>query len=259
MKIAVLGAGPAGLMTAHAAMQYGDVHIFSEKKKSTIGGAQYLHKPLPGITGDEPDGHVVYAKVGTAQGYASKVYGRPDAPTSWDLFEGTAPAWRLRDVYSHLVLKYWGLVQDAYIQPDDVHDLCHAYDMVFSTIPAKLLCQQGHAFAGQRVALFPRADVQVENLIVYSGRDSEAWYRTSQIFGHAWTEYRYGMEPSSVRRHQLTVNGVKPLHTDCTCHAHHPNYVRLGRFGQWRKAVLTHDAYAGAVAALGRVAAHREG
>jgi hypothetical protein len=32
----------------------------------------------------------------------------------------------------------------------------------------------------------------------------------------------------------------KPLETDCTCW---PKVVRAGRFGQWRKGVLTHHAY----------------
>jgi len=56
MRIAVLGCGPAGLMSAHAAMvateSEADLAIFSTKRKSPLYGAQYLHQPIPFVSAD---------------------------------------------------------------------------------------------------------------------------------------------------------------------------------------------------------------
>jgi len=242
------------LMAVHAAVETGhDVAVFSRKVMSPMGGAQYLHAPVPGIN-SEPHGQVRYHKRGNARGYATKVYGNPDRPTSWQLFSGTHDAWQLRETYRRLVMRYWGLVADTTLEARDVRYVCEEYDLTFSTVPAKLLCRtpSEHSFLEQEVYLHPSTTLTQDNTIVYSGVDprEQPWYRTSLIFGEGWTEYSARYAPQQVRSDQRTVHGVKPLSTDCGCHTMQPGYVRLGRFGQWRKGVLTSDAYADAQRAL---------
>src|SRR4051794_36471109 len=114
MDVAVLGCGPAGLLSAHAAILGGcDVLVYSIKQKSPMNGAQYLHSPIPELTSQDPDAIIRYAKVGTRAGYATKVYGHPEAPCSWDKFEeGPRPAWSLSDSYEELWSRYGDLIID---------------------------------------------------------------------------------------------------------------------------------------------------
>lgn len=255
MKVAVLGCGPAGLMAAHAVHRAAsEVHIYSKKVRSPMGGAQYLHKPIPDITGSKGQGTITYCKVGTAACYAEKVYGDRTMKTSWELFEGVVRAWSLAEAYGKLCMRYWNLVEDRELYPQDVPELCEAYDLVVSTIPASLLCERRdeHSFLGQGVVLVPKAKVQVNNLVLYNGRpaNQDPWYRTSRIFDEGWTEYSIDHAPKSYGVQPGAVRGIKPLRHTCTCHDSRLNFVRQGRFGRWEKGVLTHDAYVGTAKAM---------
>jgi hypothetical protein len=81
------------------------------------------------------------------------------------------------------------------------------------------------------------------------------WYRFSQIRGYkAW---EYGAHPKERMAYQIMdydpepftlSTGKKPIISGCDCwHSDDihkpPNFIRIGRFGQWRKGVLTHHAY----------------
>ena len=64
MKVAVLGCGPAGLFACHAAVRGGaEVDVYSQKKRSEIGGAQYLHQHVPDVTGTEPEAMITFAQM----------------------------------------------------------------------------------------------------------------------------------------------------------------------------------------------------
>jgi hypothetical protein len=243
MRVAILGAGPAGLMAAYAAQEAEvEVDIFSKREVSHIGGAQYLHQAIPGLTDDEPDGMINYVKVGTKEGYAKKVYGSEDAPTSWDTFlEGEHPAWSLNKVYAQLVNMFWERVIGVELKyRSEISRLCEDYDLVICTVPAKALCYDNtHQFKVQPIKLAPLSALTA-NTILYQGKDNVTWYRTSNLFGERWTEWSMEQAP---RISNAMVDGVKPLTTTCRCHTDHKNFVRAGRFGQWTKAVLTSDAY----------------
>jgi hypothetical protein len=263
MRVAVLGAGPAGLMAAHAVQLAGHTpHIFSRKVRSPIGGAKYLHQAIPGVTAEEPDGQVMYVKLGTPKHYARKVYGDANAHTSWQVFpEGNHMIWSLRDAYRKLCTMYWDQVRENEITAEDILFLRKDYDVVMSTIPASRLCVAPgkHEFSSQAVFLERRDEQLMDNTIIYNGRPTESWYRSSCIFGEGWVEYRAGLEPATAgvsvrmgrehvgRQTPKWVRGNKPLHTDCTCH---PDVVRLGRFGRWKKGVLTSDAFEDAMGAM---------
>lgn len=74
------------------------------------------------------------------------------------------------------------------------------------------------------------------------------WYRFSQIHQHQAWEYPKGRGIKHFGADEISwgrkiVHGKKPLTTNCTCWLAYPGYRRLGRFGKWQKAVLTHHAY----------------
>lgn len=197
------------------------------------------------MSNDEPDGMLYYIKLGTAQGYAEKVYGSKDAPTSWDKFpEGDHPAWSMQDIYNKLWLEYSPYIYERTIYPETIDEIIVGYDKVLCTIPAKACCHQldEHRFHYQAVQLADKAMVGLSNAIVYNGRPEESWYRSSIILGHESTEW--GDNGSvAVPRGAGMMRGVKPLYTNCNCWAEHPGVHQLGRFGRWQKGVLVSDAY----------------
>lgn len=259
MKVAVFGCGPAGLLAAHAATEREcEVNIYSKKVPSKIGGAQYLHCPIPGITGEDAEATLSYAKIGTEAGYQMKVYGQRALQTSWSAYEGEQPAWPMNDAYRRLVNLYWEQVVDTDLRPGTVEWFLEHYDLVLSSVPAPGLCTEEpygasslHQFDAQPVTLVPTECFNIENTILYSGRPQDSWYRISRIFGHEWCEYagqhtnRIGMNVP-----KKAVFGLKPIYTDCDCHLLSSKFFRVGRFGKWSKRELVSDAYKDAVAII---------
>jgi hypothetical protein len=252
MHVAVLGCGPSGLMAAHACREQGHaVTIISVKQKSEILGGQYLHIEVPGITG-KPD-TVTYIKIGNAEGYSQKVYGKPDVPC-FRFPDGEYPAWSMTEAYDNLWGIWGSLIKDVEVEPGDIHDICQQYDLVFCTLPRNKMCYKtDHRFDHQSIILDQDQSFLnpvVSNVVLYSGRPQDLWYRTSNLFGHRTTEW----SPASMPEKALIefaadleigdcAKGFKPLNTDCDCHDENDNFVRLGRFGVWRHGVLVSDAW----------------
>lgn len=254
MKVAVIGCGPAGLLAAHAAAERGHhVAIFSDKvEPSKIGGAQYLHEPIPGLTARVPSGHVHYAKIGSREGYAAKVYGKRDAPVSWDKFSGSHPAWPMNVVYGALWDKHRDRVTESTVTARALREhIAPIFDIVFCSMPRPLLCERDCRFDQAHITLLPFSYVSgLDNCVMYSGRSDDYWYRTSSIFGYEWTEVGMkGIEHPAWPGVRGQRKGVKPTGHACEC-AFQANVHFIGRFGRWEKGVLIHDAYREACRAL---------
>lgn len=250
--VAVLGCGPAGLLAAHAAFSTGNrVTIISNgATPSKIGGAQFLHCYIPGITQTEPDGKVTFEFFGRPEVYAQKVYGDPSAPTSWLAYEaGDHPVWNMQVAYDNLWERYSRLIVNQYVDWNLIPELVEQFDLVMSCIPAPAICPHRDAdgsptceFTSQPVWIDEQGGNLPSMTIIYNGRPDFAWYRASNIFGVQFVEYPMHLDGG--RRI------VKPLWTNCPG----PERVeRLGRYGQWQKGVLIHDAYFGAMNALQHV------
>jgi hypothetical protein len=189
------------------------------------------------------------------EGYRDKVYSDiealEDITVSPELFVGYHESWSLRQAYDWLWAQWGSAIVDCTIDQDRLMDMVAAYDAVVSSIPAPALCYQKdiHQFHGVKVAIdsYWFGDVRPlstsKNLVVCNGfpynkanPTATGWYRTSTIFGQSNTEWspKVGIVPPNS---QLV---VKPLRTDCDCW---PNIVRAGRYGQWQKGVLSHEAF----------------
>lgn len=262
-RVAILGAGPAGLMAAHAAAVHGDaVSLFTQGNsegptKSRIGGAQYLHQPLPGICNeDQPSGTLQYFMAGTPEGYRQKVYGDADVAfvSAERIPSGEVPAWSLQETYETL----WGLycsgssVNVAPMNPETLIELFEKdhFDLVVSTIPKPALClahagmiHTTHTFVSQSVRIANKCAVPTSehtpNTILYDGTKNTSWYRTSYIFGHGSTEWGAGAPAWLPYENLVTVK--KPLHSTCNCFD--GKVLFTGRYGAWRKGVLAHEAF----------------
>jgi hypothetical protein len=260
-KVIVLGAGPAGLLAATAAEERGyHVDIYSaagedgQPKKSELYGCQYLHESVPDslpISIPLPPQQVAYGLVGSSTGYREKVYGRDyTGIVSPDEYGPTEHhyAWDIRKVYDWL----WGRWLDS-IAPLSLSSaempnfLGTSARRIFATVPAPALCMnEEHKFPYARIWAFGEAPGRRSPIpvapftVVCNGDAGTGWYRAANVFGYTTVEWPAARKPP--------IDGVapvfKPLMTDCDCwQTRNRRVVRLGRFGQWRKGVLVHQAY----------------
>lgn len=261
--VAVLGTGPAGLMAAlGVAMSGKPVSLFGKADsegnmaKSRIGGAQFLHDPLPIVCNEEePDGILHYIAMGTPEGYRQKVYGSdPTIPfvSMEHVHSGKAqPAWSLINTYDllweHLSAAHGNVVDITAQWLDDVIEKQH-FDQIISTIPVPALCWAtngaplavAHNFVSQEILIGMESIVDgLENEVYYNGDPNYSWYRCSNIFGVGSTEWS-GYTELGIPMSDL-VRVRKPIRTTCDCFTKH--VMRTGRYGAWTKGILTHQAF----------------
>lgn len=243
--IAILGAGPAGLLAAHAcSMAERPFAIFSHPQKSRLGGAQFLHTPIPGLTSDEPDAMLTYHTMGNADYYRHKVYGsNPHVPfVSMAFVEDgqQVPAWSLRDLYERLWLTFNHGINPTSIDHNWLKEHGADFEAVIVAMPRDRICGPwaNHQFQSHQVKILNEAISPgvMDNTIHYDGTPDRSWYRQSLIFGTGSTEWGTQVNPPIAG----LVTVTKPLRTNCDCW---PEAIRVGRYGRWEKGVLAHDGY----------------
>jgi len=261
MKIAVLGSGPAGLMSAAAALSAsgdstgGDLTIFSINGKSKLYGAQYLHAPIPSYTDERRSGWrvVTYTMVGHPEDYRLKVYGPMwDGSVSPEDLEETHHAWDIRQTYDALWDDFKDHIVSVRIDPAGLAALVSGltvygdFDLIINTIPRPMLCPKGHQFRSTSIwAAGEAPDLGIDlarfscppETVICNGDPTPSWYRVSNIFGHKTVEWPENTKPPIPSAASVT----KPLDTNCDCHE--GKVLHVGRYGKWQKGVLTHHAY----------------
>lgn len=271
-SIAILGTGPAGLMAAQAVALSGKpFSLFGlpdargRAVKSTIGGAQFLHTAVPTVCDEmQPDLGITYRKRGTSEGYRWKVYGGEPVPfVSFDRVQDgeTVPAWSLHRVYDMMWEGICGKdghsVNAMRVTPQEMLSWTERelWDLVICTIPRHDLCLayngmggRPHTFVSQSIFIGDEAMDVGMNEIVYNGDPEYSWYRSSNICGNGGTEWGEDMKDKlSLRLRTREVR--KPLRHDCDCWVDKP-VVFAGRYGEWRKGVLAHEAFISAFKAV---------
>lgn len=244
--VAVLGCGPAGLMAAHAAHHMeANVTIFSKTtKQSGMYGAQYLHKPIPGVPpGERVD--VNYTLQGEHDGYRNKVYGDEDVEVSPLTLLEEHPAWDIRATYNWLWTEYESEIVERELDFASVWDLAYDFDFIVSTIPRPVLCRANrHKFISADIWAAGEAPFEQRlnivkvpnNTVICNGEPDVDWYRASMIFGAKTIEWPIERKPTGV----WVARVRKPLRNNCDCHN---SVLHVGRYGAWKKGVLSHEAY----------------
>jgi len=258
VKVAVLGCGPAGLFAAHAATRLGhEVEIYSKKRRSEMFGAQYLHAPIPELTG-EPF-LVNYTLDGNVSDYRRKVYGDGITPeVSPESLQGTAKAWDIREAYYKAWELYWGRINDI---PNIDSGWWHSEALadcrvVISTIPAPALCayRDRHSFTARDIWAIGDApergifapSIAPRNTVICNSRHDVGWYRTANILSYRTMEWPDDNRPPLEHVAKVT----KPVSTNCDCGKERVGWWRAGRYGTWHKGYLSHRAYWDITAAL---------
>lgn len=253
--VAILGSGPAGLLAALAVGLRGrPMVIFSNKEKSQLGGAQYLHRRIPIVADREPDAVLMNRKVGTSEVYRQKVYG--DDPVPFVSFDGVddgmmEQAWNLIDTYENLWGEFGHAINEADVGPRWIEEHRDEFSAILSTVPLPALCRaragltpEFHSFKVQEIVIstdpdycsVPRGE---DNTIIYDGTRERSHYRSSRLFGVSSTEW--STIGGSLPPIPDLIRDRKPVATTCDCFS--GEVIRLGRRGTWRKGVLTHHAF----------------
>lgn len=250
-SVVVLGCGPAGLFAAKAVKEMGCTPlIHSDKKKSTITGAQYLTMPIPGLTQVAPDGLIESMRLGTKERYAQRVYGESATPSTWAEYRHwTEPAWNLQAAYDEAWDEFEEYIVDMKLECADVEAMTAYFPLVISTIPQWSICKGGHIFESISILIYKgafAADAR-NNFVHYNGTEIDGWYRISKIFGTGTVETVAGDRSNPIFQEGAGAEaGFKIVGNDCDCH---PNLVRAGRMGLWKRGVLTQHAYSTTVQA----------
>lgn len=248
--VAILGSGPAGLMAAHACALTGtSFAVFTNSTGSHITGAQYLHKPIPGLTEEEPDFLIMNVVRGDSDHYRQKIYGSAfgtllaSQDVSFDeaRLNPFVGAWNLKSAYERLYELYlpsFNVVSNVKPMMDQLHK---DFDKIVSSVPAQALClSPQHQWKGAQVYIDEKAPSDMESdTVVYEGTKDRSWYRASLVQGAGGTEYGSTAAsplPPGFAGHTI----IKPTWTDCDCW---PEVIRIGRYGKWTKGVLVHDAF----------------
>jgi hypothetical protein len=244
MKVLILGAGPAGLFAAQAAVEAGcEIIIMSKYGKSFMRGAQYLHRPIPGLSAASDRFLVTYVFDGDIEVYREKVYGPGSRiRVSPESLQGVHDAWDIRTAYDRAWERFGNLVLPLELSgaTDEIGGLkawCQP-DLIVSTVPAPLLCTQNHTFSAASIWATDKAYGMygMDNVVICDGHIKTPWYRKSSIHGFENTEYPEKTRPPVERVWEV----IKPIHSNCTCY---PDVIRLGRYGLWEKGVLSDGAY----------------
>lgn len=223
--------------------------LAKDKVLSPIGGAQYLHENVIQDDAMEarpmPDVVLPHVHLGSAAGYAFKVYGDCGESTSWSDHDGNVEAWSLKRIYKQLWNRWFDRIEAQYIVPAALEGIRSKYPAgVISTIPATFTCRMNdakHDFPTiESVLVRMPIDLIVKNVVIYSGRLTDPWYRLSNIDGMTWGEFRPNKVVESYPHGiKESIVAQKPMGTNCDC-CSELGIVRMGRFGLWDRQVLLH-------------------
>jgi hypothetical protein len=245
-RVAILGCGPAGLMVAHAAqLSNWALQIYSKRRKSQLHGAQYLHKPIPGIDTHGPH-EVIYTLRGTPEEYRHKVYGDDwDGTVSPEDLAYTHSAWDLRRAYNWLWKNFEPWIVEADLGLQGYAAPFHKYDLVISTIPRKIWAGPNDVFESTKIWALGDRDPhgglasQPNFTVICDGTKICNWYRSAKIFNHSTLEWPYHEMWRKPPAHGAVIV-EKPLRCETNGA---PDFIHLGRYGAWEKGILTSDVF----------------
>ena len=250
-SVIILGAGPSGMIAAHAASQSGyEVKIYDKDpdKSRKTSGLFYLHTSCDLLIDSTVISQAILGAKGAssieiAQRYSQKVYGKDLPSESLSItkvleepvvrgYNAIQAIERLWDLYGHCVEQYE--VKNLFQVEKNFPDT-----KVISTIPAPILFPLEKFESVQSWVRVGKAP-EKEAFIFYSISPNHKWDRTSALFGVFVQEFPFSVLIESKEGYetiQLTkvIGGFQPKSTN--------EVVFVGRYGAWDKKILVSDVY----------------
>jgi len=259
MKVAILGTGPSAAYVVAACNKFEVEHkvISNAFPPKTYSGAFWPRLNPTNLT--LPMKQVYIYSVGTAEGYLRKQWG-DDFRKEWldtCSFPTESKSELAYDPYS-LFQILWkdvniSLVHD--LSDREIRKLAMKYDIVFMTFPTeKSKRSQKDYIIQYPITSFPMNNSETYQYCVYSGRDAENAVRMSNLFGFLHTEYSKDHIVNADLLDGGTVQWVRDTYPDTpewdAFDVPADNVVLVGRWAQWKRKVLAHNAYETTMAVL---------
>ena len=251
MEVAILGAGPSGMMAAHAVrMLGGQVVIFDRDPDQTrrSSGVYFLHSACDLTLTPVTVRHRVTGAMGltveeVARRYSAKVYGPGNSPKTSVVSALATPevvAYNAEEALAQLWQAYGDRVQRWAISGlVDVLRLRDEVGLVVSTIPAPTLFPRVE-YASVQCSVVVRQVEREKPWVEYNIEEGVSWYRRASLFGTETTEYGVGQRAvvgmGAVERVVTKVVGRGPLPPI-------EGLLLTGRYGAWDKWFLTDRVY----------------
>lgn len=253
-EVVIFGAGPSGLMAAHAAETAGHevVKLYDANPKppdGTTAGVFYLHAPCGLNVASQM---VKVAAEGERREYARRMYGDPQAKCNWPTQPYVTEAWDGMIAVNMLWWRYQDRTEHALIRMQDIRILAKSEPrrIFINTVPLNFLMETELPYALSQILTTCGKDIATAPHMIYMGIPGVEITRRSFLFG------RYAMEaPMDVdwSHHEGTEwqrHVVKKVISDREADkfvAEHeqrfPNLFFTGRYGRWDKTMLTHKVY----------------
>lgn len=263
-SVAVVGLGPTGAFVARAAIDCGykvTVYVFGQSHL-TPPGAFWLHWLPEDMTETFEPVEIKIIGKGKASNYVDLQWGKEIGKhyhTSSSFTEGMVieEGYNPAQVLPKLVPDSVLIEYVAFPLSDiDVVGLTHSHQYVFQTFPRKVdVLTQPERIPYIAAARFDCKDPN-QNVVVYNGTGNGIVVREAYLFGHHFLEFPKNMPLVEVlgnydlSDYQHVV--LKDLHPATTPIQADPlgRVYLMGRFAQWDRKCLSHDAYSRTVQIL---------
>ena len=244
-SVLILGAGPSGMMAAHAVAQLGLDPVIVDKdpdRQRRNSGIYYLHSSCElaissAVLQQRVLGGSNLADAELAAAYGQKVYGTSDVSSSSILdarYQSQVTIYNAAEALDHLWQMYGHRVIKSTVDGfEQVESMSQLYSKVISTIPASVLFP--HIQYAYDEAYVHASTAPVEDCFVYYNVGKVVpWYRCSAVFGLFTAEYtaRERVGDYDWKRVVKVKGKSAPL----------PYYdwlICTGRYGAWDKGFLT--------------------
>jgi len=250
-KVAIIGLGPTGSFAAKAAYDQGcEVDIFATQTPAVPPGAFWLHWIPQDVTKKFKPEEILITASGNARDYVMRQW-QGNYPSSFPENDMTEEGYNPADILPNLVPAECTLnLISTPLSDEDVADLASGYGLVFQTFATKESKQQQPALVPYCAAAKFGTNHDT-NIVWYNGTKRGLFVRTARLFGNDFVEFPKRMELPEVteimKRSGMTGYDVtvlkdidprtKPWQSPDT------NIKLLGRFAEWDRSVLSHDAY----------------
>ena len=244
MRVAILGFGPSALFSILACNDYGispTVMAYGFEEPAVVGCFFYHWVPtwISEMVGTSLISVFTY---GNEKTYIRKQWGEMSGITSsFNKYTGKILGYNPSAVNKSIIdICHFEKVKIFKEGGFYLSDVCNKFDYVIQTFPTEFSYNTRPPLVHIPVSVQESSDPS--NFIVYSGLEGDKWVRTSNLFGNRFTEYppNFAVSSGDVVVIKDMYPNVEPYQR-CGDDPH--NLYLVGRFAQWKRTMLAHEAY----------------